>query len=72
MSAEIGPRILVGAVAYAALASMEVALSVGLFHGSIGEYFAGLRSPGGAIGLAAQVCFATFPLVNAIVAYGAH
>jgi len=34
---------------------------------SIGEYLAGLRSLAGAIGLAAQVCFATFPLLNVVV-----
>jgi hypothetical protein len=72
VSAEIGPRILVGAAAFAVLMSMEVGLSVGLFHRSIGEYLAGLRSPAGAIGLAAQVCFATFPLLRAIVVCGAH
>ena len=30
-------------------------------------YVAGLRSPAGAIGFAAQVCFATFPLLNVFV-----
>jgi hypothetical protein len=67
VGAEIGTRILVGAVALVTLMILEVALSISLFHKSIGEYFAGLRSLAGAIGLAAQVCFATFPLVNLVV-----
>jgi hypothetical protein len=67
VSAEIRTRILVGAVAFATLTILEVALSIGLFHRPIGEYLADLRSPAGAIGLAAQVCFATFPLFNTIV-----
>ena len=66
VGAEIGARIVVGAVAFAALMSLEVALAVGLFHRPIGRYLAGLRSLAGAIGLAAQVCFATFPLASAI------
>ena len=60
-------RILVGAVAFATLTILEVALSISLFHRSIGEYLADLRSPAGVVGLAAQVCFATFPLFNVIV-----
>lgn len=66
VGAEIGARIVVGAVAFAVLMSLEVALAVGLFHRPIGGYLAGLRSLAGAIGLAAQVCFATFPLASAI------
>ena len=46
---------------------LEVALSVGLFHRSIGEYIADFRSPAGAIGFTAQMCFASFPLLNAVV-----
>jgi hypothetical protein len=65
--AEIRTRILVGIVAFVTLMILEVALSISLFHRSIGEYLGGLRSPAGAIGLAAQVCFATFPLLNVVV-----
>jgi hypothetical protein len=61
---EIRTRILVGAVAFVTLMTLEVALSMSLFHRSIGEYVDGLRSLAGMIGLAAQVCFATFPLLN--------
>jgi len=67
VGAEIRTRILVGAVAFMTLMALEVALSVSLFHRSAGEYLAGLLSAAGGIGLAAQVCFATFPLCQAIV-----
>ncbi|HWX29862.1 MAG TPA: hypothetical protein VNZ53_20785 [Steroidobacteraceae bacterium] len=66
VGAEIRTRILVGAVAFVTLMILEIALSISLFHRSVGEYLAGLRSPAGAIGFAAQVCFATFPLLNVI------
>jgi hypothetical protein len=64
---EIHTRILVGAVAFVTLMILEIVLSIGLFHRTIDAYIAGLRSPAGAIGLAAQFCFATFPLLNAVV-----
>ena len=64
---EIRPCILVGAVAFVTLMILEVALSVSVFHRSMGEYLADLRSPAGAIGFAAQICFASFPLLNAVV-----
>src|ERR1700694_2744773 len=67
VGAEIRTRILVGVVAFVTLMILEVALSISLFHRSIGEYLGGLRSLAGAIGLAAQVCFATFPLLNVVV-----
>jgi len=67
VSTEIRARILVGAVAFVTLMILEVALSSSLFHRSIGEYLADFRSPAGAIGLTAQICFATFPLLNAVV-----
>ena len=61
---EVPGRLHSTAVAFVTLMILEVALSIGLFHRSIGEYFAGLVSLAGAIGLAAQVCFATFPLLD--------
>ena len=67
VGAEIRSRIVVGAVAFVTLMILEVTLSITLFHRSIGEYLAGLRSLPGAIGLAAQVCFATFPLLDLLV-----
>jgi hypothetical protein len=63
----IRTRILVGALAFVILIMLEAWLSIGLFHSSIAEYLAELRSPAGAIGLAAQCCFATFPLLDAVV-----
>ena len=66
VGAEIRTRILVGAVAFVTLMLLEVALSITVFHRSVAEYLAGLRSPAGAIGFAAQVCFATFPVLNVI------
>ena len=67
VEAEIRTRILVGAVAFVTLMILEVALWIGFFHRSIGEYLVGLASLAGTIGLAAQVCFATFPLLNVIL-----
>ena len=67
VGAQIRTRILVGAVAFATLTILEVALSIGLFHRSIGEYLADLRSLAGVIGLSAQVSFATFPLLEVVV-----
>ena len=64
---EVPGRLHSTAVAFVTLMILEVALSIGLFHRSIGEYLAGLRSLPGAIGLAAQVCFATFPLLDLLV-----
>ena len=66
VSVEIRTRILVGAVAFVALTILELALSISLFHRSIGEYLADLRSLAGVIGLAAQVCCATFPLLEVV------
>jgi hypothetical protein len=67
VGAEIRTRILVGVVTFVTLMILEAALSIILFHRSIGEYLGGLRSLAGAIGLVAQVCFATFPLLNVVV-----
>jgi hypothetical protein len=72
VGAEIRPRILVGAVAFVTLMILEVALSISVFHRSMGEYLADLRSSAGAIGFAAQICFATFPLLNAVVRRRLH
>lgn len=67
VSPEIRTRIFVGAFAFVTLTVLEVTLSIALFHRSIGEYLAALRSPAGAIGFAGQVCFATFPLIHVVV-----
>jgi len=67
VSAEIRSRILVGAVAWVTLTILEIALSIGLFHRSTDEYLTDLQSLAGEIGLAAQVCFATFPLLDVVL-----
>lgn len=67
---EMRTGILVGAVAFITLMAFEVVLSIGLFERSMSEYLAGLRSPAGAIGFAAQVAFAAFPLLNSIAGPG--
>ena len=67
IGAGIRTRILVGTMAFVTLTILEVVLSITLFGISIDGYLAGLRSPAGAIGFAAQVCFATFPLLNGVV-----
>ena len=67
VSTRLRTRMLAGAVAFVTLMGLEIALSVSLFHRSVGEYLAGLRSPAGGIGLAAQVCFATFPFFHAVI-----
>lgn len=67
IGAEIRTRILVGAVAFVTLMTLEVMLWTGLFHRSIGAYLAGLKSLAGAIGFVAQLCFATFPFLDAVM-----
>jgi len=57
-------RILMGAVAFIALMCLEIGLSMAVFGRSIGQYLVSFRSWPGAIGLAAQVCFATIPLLQ--------
>jgi hypothetical protein len=63
--ADVGARVLVGTIAFVTLMCAEIALSVVLFHKSVSEHLAGYQSVPGAIGLAAQVCFASFPLIQA-------
>jgi hypothetical protein len=67
VSAEVRTRILVGIVAFVTLIILEVALSIGLLHRPTVEYLADLQSLAGEIGLAAQVCFATFPLLDVVL-----
>jgi hypothetical protein len=67
----VGPgirtRIVMGLVAFVTLTILELTLSMIVFHTSVYEYLSGLRSVAGVIGLAAQGCFATFPLLNVFV-----
>ena len=56
-------RALMGAVAFMVLMVGETALAVIAFGRGLSEEFATFRSPAGALGLTAQIMFATFPLL---------
>jgi heme/copper-type cytochrome/quinol oxidase subunit 4 len=58
------PRLTMGAVAFALLMIAELALSVSLFGNSVSEHFARYGSLPGALGLAGQILFAAFPLLQ--------
>ncbi|MFP4896569.1 hypothetical protein [Paraburkholderia sp. EG304] len=53
-----------GAIAFAILICAELGTAVMLFRKTVLEYVAGLGSVPGAIGLAAQLCFAIFPVFH--------
>ena len=57
-------RSLMGAIAFAVLMSVEVYLAVLAFGRSMTEHLASYASVAGAIGLAGQILFATFPVVQ--------
>lgn len=54
-----------GVIAFAILMFAELATALLCFNRAVAEYFAGWWSVPGAIGLAAQVCFAGFPFLQA-------
>lgn len=58
-------RLVMGGVAFMVLMLAEVTLSAILFARPIAGYLASLGTLSGAIGLAAQLAFAAFPLVQA-------
>jgi hypothetical protein len=60
----VGARAVMGVVALAVLISVEVCLAVLAFGRSTTEHLASYTSVAGAIGLAAQILFATFPVVQ--------
>jgi hypothetical protein len=60
----IGPRSLMGAVAFVVLMAAEFALGWSGFGRSVSEQLAGCGSAVGAIGLAAQMVFAMFPVMQ--------
>jgi hypothetical protein len=60
----IGPRSLMGAVACVVLMTAEFALGGLVFGRPMGEQLAGYGSVPGVIGLAAQIVFAAFPIVQ--------
>ena len=57
-------RSVMGAVAFVVLASAEFGLSIFIFGRSTTEHVASYASVPGAIGLIAQIVFATFPVVQ--------
>jgi len=59
-------RLWVGIAAFMVLMALEITLSISLFHRSIAEFLAQLRTPAGALGFAGQIAFASFPLLGAL------
>ena len=57
--------LLMGAIAFAVLMFAEFGTAVLCFKRTVGEYIAGFWSVPGAIGLVAQICFASFPFLQA-------
>jgi hypothetical protein len=57
-------RALVGGIAFLLLMLAELCLAVLLFGRSPEEFAASLATPAGVIGLAGQIAFATFPLLE--------
>jgi len=62
--APVGARIVMGTTAFVVLMAAEVALAVLAFGRTPATVAAGLVAPDGAIGLAAQLAFAAFPLIR--------
>jgi hypothetical protein len=59
----VSARSLMGLVAFLVLISAEVGMGA-MFGRSLGDQLAGYGSAAGVIGLAAQVVFATFPVLQ--------
>ena len=68
VSRAVAARVVMGLAALLILTLAEVTLSLFLFGRSVTEYLASLTTLAGAIGLAGQVAFAAFPLVQARLA----
>ena len=62
VQASPGPRLAMGAVAFALLMLAEITLSMTAFDRSLAGYFRELTTPHGLIGLAGQLAFALVPL----------
>jgi hypothetical protein len=60
----VAARSWMGLVAFLVLMSAEVGLGAVVFGRSLGDQFAAYGSAAGAIGLAAQVIFATLPVIR--------
>lgn len=65
VSCAVTARLIMGLAAFVVLMLAEVALARALFGRTLAEYLASLITVPGAIGLAAQVAFAGFPLAQA-------
>ena len=63
-------RSLMGLVAFLVLMSAEVALGTVVFGRSFLDRLAMYKSPSGAIGLAAQMIFAVFPVIQVLRRFG--
>lgn len=59
--AEAGPRLTMGAAAFALLMVVEFGLSVATFGRTPGDFVAGLATPAGTLGLAGQAVFGLWP-----------
>lgn len=64
LPANTSAALLMGAIAFAVLMFMEFCTAVLGFGKTVGEYFASFLSAPGAIGFAAQLCFAAFPFLQ--------
>lgn len=60
----VSARLMMGAIAFAFLMTAEAMLGRLAFDQSVGQWWAGLTSPAGAIGLFAQLSFALMPLAQ--------
>jgi hypothetical protein len=65
LNADAHASLLMGAIAFAVLMLAELGVSVFVFGNSMVQHLAAYWSVPGAIGLAAQICFATFPSLQA-------
>jgi hypothetical protein len=64
VSRRVGPRSLMGVIAFVVLMAEEFALGRLVFGTSMSEQLAAYVAAPGAIGLVAQIVFATFPVVQ--------
>jgi hypothetical protein len=65
VASRVGPRISMGAVAFGVLMSAELGLAIGVFGQSLATWWAGIGTSPGLIGLAGQILFAVFPVIQA-------
>jgi len=60
----LAPRLAMGGAAFGLLIIAEVGLSLSMFGRTLAEHFAIYRNAGGVIGLAGQLVFGLFPVVQ--------